>query len=136
VSLISHWIIQPACLRGDGEGDLSLIRDHPVHTPLSVTAKTILLDLEPLQASYAQARRVGDLGHVGDDGPLVGCVDGVSRVGGNSTIESMMPFSGELGTCRNGNDGLGNRGVVRIDAAVADDVVGCHVRDGLVEYVR
>ena len=45
---------------------------------------------------------------------------------------TVMPLGGHLGTSGNCDDGVRHRLVVRVDTAVADEVVGCDVRNRLI----
>lgn len=120
----------------DRERHLALVGDHPLHAPDPVLVQPILVDLEPLQARRGRRRgvaRVRHFGEVGDDRAFVRLVDGVGRVGRGRARQSVVPFGGEGRACGDVHDGGGDGGVVGVDAAVADDVVGGDVLDGLMK---
>ena len=66
-----------------------------------------------------------------DNWTLVAWVDRVSGVTWVLALKCVMPLSRNLPTSRNGDNGLGDRTVVRVDPAITDDVVRCDVLDRL-----
>lgn len=81
--------------------------------------------LEPSTANTRVSLRIRHLLHVRHDGALVGGVDDIAGPGG----QGVAPREGRLGAGLDGDDGAGLG--CGVGAAVADDVVGCYVRDGL-----
>ena len=60
--LVTQEVLTGRDTRGDGEGNLALVRDHTVHSPgLIRDIKTVLPDLEPLEAGHVGLKCVGDL---------------------------------------------------------------------------
>ena len=133
---MSEEILAGLDARRDCERDLALVRDQPIHRPLRIArGVSVFVDLEPLKASDVRLRGVVHLGEVRDDRAFVRGVDGVRWIRRVCAIESMVPFGGEGGAGGHSDDVRGNGRVVRVDAAVADEVVGGHIGDGLKEYV-
>jgi len=62
----------------------------------------------------------------------MGSVDRVGSISGLEAFESVMPFGGDLCSCRNLYHSGGERLVVGVDASIANHVVRGNVSDGLV----
>ena len=148
--LYSHQVLASWDTVWDGIGHLALILDEAVHSPNSTRVKAIVVDLEPLQTGDARLSCVGDLGagcvfsrveslrcqvrkdlQVDHHWTLVRGVDGVGRVVRLSAFKSVVPLSGDLGTGGDVDDFLRHWLAIRVDPAVADDVVGVHIGNGL-----
>lgn len=68
---------------------------------------------------------------VSQDGSVVRRINGVGAVAGVGTIEGMVPFSRDLSTGGNIDDGLGHGLVVGVNTTVTNDVVRVNIHDGL-----
>jgi len=106
------------------------VGNHSVDAPgLVGGVQAVFVNLEPVQASHGGLEGVGDLCEVGNYGPMVAGVNGVSRIRRIQTSQGMMPLRRHLRACRDNDGDIRQRRLIRVDAAVADQVIGSNVRD-------
>lgn len=115
---------------GDRECHQALIGNESVYSPLCPRSVAVFIDLEPVKVGHIGLERRWDLGKVCQKRTFVSRINWIGQVAWILPVDRVMEFSGHLCTSWHVDDSLGYRLEVRVDSAIADEIVGSNALDG------